>query len=77
MGSHERAVWPDLRSLWIKIAAAHQVDSGEDENADYWGHLRRLAMSLARFTRNLVAAVPSNQERALSAEVSTVFQKHS
>lgn len=69
MGEEEPSVWPDLRRLWATITAAHSGLTSEDEDSGQEPTLRNLCISLARFTRNLVAAVPYNQERALSAMV--------
>ncbi|OJT09607.1 hypothetical protein TRAPUB_13914 [Trametes pubescens] len=53
------SIWPVLRSLWEAAADAHA-----DTNPDDAPRLIQLSVSLARFTRNLVAATPANQESA-------------
>ena len=70
MGQAEPNIWGDLRRLWIATSAAHsrlKIEEESDEEEE--GHLRALTVSVARLTRNLVAAVPYNQEKALSALV--------
>lgn len=64
MGRASPDVWADLRRLWAMTAAAHSSLTSEDEDDDQEATLRALCISLARFTRNLVAAVPYNQQRA-------------
>ena len=49
--------WPDLCQLWKSITEA-QISSPDQGP-------RVICVSLAKFTRNLVAAVPENQVRAL------------
>ncbi|OSD02977.1 hypothetical protein PYCCODRAFT_1434862 [Trametes coccinea BRFM310] len=56
-------VWPILHRLWDIASNAHA-----DPDPDDAPQLIRLAVSLARFTRNLVAAAPSNQQRAFENE---------
>ena len=67
MGRQQPNIWPDLRRLWTVTTAAHLDLSPGDEDDGQEATLRALCISLARFARNLVAAVPHNQERALSA----------
>ncbi|EIW58745.1 uncharacterized protein TRAVEDRAFT_29229 [Trametes versicolor FP-101664 SS1] len=57
------SIWPVLRSLWDAAADAHA-----DSEADDAPRLIQLSVSLARFTRNLVAATPANQENAFANE---------
>jgi len=52
MGQASPSIWPGLNNLWKTIDA---------ENSS----CRDLIASLAKFTRNLVAAVPENQTKAL------------
>lgn len=52
MGQATPSVWPRLNNLW-KMVDAESTSS------------RDLIASLAKFTRNLVAAVSENQEKAL------------
>ena len=52
MGQASPSVWPGLNNLW------KAVDAGSPSGRD-------LIASLAKFTRNLVAAVPENQTKAL------------
>ncbi|KAI9461490.1 spinocerebellar ataxia type 10 protein domain-containing protein [Boletus coccyginus] len=63
MGIDYPSVWPVLHQVWDMLA--EQVAS--DESGAPTGHL---VTSFARFTRNLVAAVPSNQQNAFSIEPS-------
>ncbi|KAI0644173.1 spinocerebellar ataxia type 10 protein domain-containing protein [Trametes meyenii] len=57
------SIWPALSDLWNLASVAH-VDPGPDDEL----RLVSLCVSLARFTRNLVARTPSNQERAFVNE---------
>jgi hypothetical protein len=59
MGQATPSVWPGLSNLWK--AADTENPSGRD-----------LIASLAKFTRNLVAAVPENQAKALYVSQSAV-----
>lgn len=58
MGKSEPPLWPVLHHLWHTC-----VETLNDD--EYEPMLKPLIPSLARFTRNLVAAVPHNQSRAL------------
>ncbi|KAI0629173.1 spinocerebellar ataxia type 10 protein domain-containing protein [Trametes polyzona] len=57
------SIWSCLRALWRATADAHA-----DPDQDDAPRLIRLSVSLARFTRNLVAASPTNQQRAFAYE---------
>lgn len=61
MGQATPFVWPCLNNLW------KAVDAENTSNRD-------LIASLAKFTRNLVAAVPENQEKALYVSQSPGFR---
>ncbi|KAH8093304.1 spinocerebellar ataxia type 10 protein domain-containing protein [Cristinia sonorae] len=63
LGDADPPVWPHLRRLWTEVVSAHQLADGDDTEA-----LKGFCLSLARFTRNLAAAVPSNQARAITYE---------
>lgn len=52
MGQASPSVWPALNNLWKSVDAENPAS-------------RDLITSLAKFTRNLVAAVPENQTKAL------------
>ena len=57
----EPPIWPELRKLWRAIAET-QISSrpswdGNEES------LRKFSVNLAKFTRNVVAGVPHNQEQ--------------
>ena len=52
MGQASPSVWPGLNNLWKSVDAENPAS-------------RDLIASLAKFTRNLVAAVPENQIKAL------------
>jgi ataxin-10 len=69
MGEAQPDIWADLRRLWKLTATAHSglVSAGEGDGEE--DILQALCVSVARFTRNLVAAVPYNQQKALSALV--------
>ncbi|KAG8220886.1 hypothetical protein J3R82DRAFT_2385 [Butyriboletus roseoflavus] len=58
MGANNPSIWPGLHQAWSTLA--EQVASDESDAST-----RSRVMSIARFTRNLVAAVPSNQQNAL------------
>jgi hypothetical protein len=52
LGRASPSVWPGLNNLWKSVDAENPTS-------------RELIASLAKFTRNLVAAVSENQEKAL------------
>jgi ataxin-10 len=58
MGASNPPIWPGLHKAWETLAGQVARDEGDAPT-------RTLVMSFARFTRNLVAAVPSNQQNAL------------
>ena len=61
MGDQEPSIWPFLGQLWRDLSgsqAAADDDGRFAQNTD-------LVLSLARFTRNLVADVRYNQQQAL------------
>ncbi|KAF8631860.1 hypothetical protein AX15_002130 [Amanita polypyramis BW_CC] len=68
------ALWSDLRKLWRDLASAQltfweDLDGSQTEDqSDRQIRLRTLCLSTARFTRNLVAGVPHNQEQAFENE---------
>lgn len=69
------SIWPALRKLWRDLSRAQLTfwdTSEDDEEARDDGEQQRAmkvaCVSLARFTRNLVAAVPYNQEQAYENE---------
>nr|GAT42953.1 ataxin-10-like protein [Mycena chlorophos] len=73
----DEAIWTDLNRLWRDLSRAQLTfwdnDDSDDEEADQHEKqrqyaLRLLSASLARFTRNLVAAVPRNQSKAFENE---------
>lgn len=66
------AVWPSLRKLWRDLARAHSTfwdaDDSEDDDdgkTPKQQALTSLCITVAKFTRNLVAGAPDNQSRAL------------
>ncbi|KAI0658023.1 spinocerebellar ataxia type 10 protein domain-containing protein [Cubamyces menziesii] len=61
--SPDPPLWLTLRRLWDITSEAHA-----DPDQDDIPRLINLSISLARFTRNLVAAAPFNQERAFDNE---------
>lgn len=69
MGEAGPDIWRDIRRLWTMVSTAHSGLTSEVEDDERGATLRALTVSLARFTRNLVAAVPHNQQQALSAVV--------
>ncbi|KAF8557778.1 hypothetical protein OG21DRAFT_1536824 [Imleria badia] len=63
MGASNPPIWPGLHKAWETLAGQVARDEGDAPT-------RTLVMSFARFTRNLVAAVPSNQQNAFTIEPS-------
>lgn len=64
MGATTPSIWRQFHTLWLTTASAHS------SIPEVPNHIRtNLCLSVARFTRNLVAAVPSNQTEALSVDV--------
>ncbi|KAG1746702.1 spinocerebellar ataxia type 10 protein domain-containing protein [Suillus paluster] len=61
MGSDGPSIWPSLQQLWNFLADYPSADA--DVPA-----LRILVISVARFTRNLVASVAENQRNAFGVE---------
>ncbi|KAG0709195.1 spinocerebellar ataxia type 10 protein domain-containing protein [Suillus ampliporus] len=61
MGSDGPSIWPSLQQLWNFLADYPSADA--DVPA-----LRILVVSVARFTRNLVAGVAKNQQNAFGVE---------
>lgn len=59
MGIGDPSIWPGLRHTWDALARQVTSDEGDVPTR----HL--VTLSFARFTRNLVAAVPNNQQNAL------------
>ncbi|RDX48254.1 hypothetical protein OH76DRAFT_1484158 [Lentinus brumalis] len=64
------SIWPVLGHLWAQTLHGHMLPDPEPEQA---AELSLLCASVAKFTRNLVAAVPRNQERALSVHISSLW----
>jgi hypothetical protein len=61
--SSDPKLWADLRQLWVDLAGAQFPDSS---STDVDAHsLQSFCIALARFTRNIVAGVPTNQVHAL------------
>ncbi|KAI0305904.1 spinocerebellar ataxia type 10 protein domain-containing protein [Multifurca ochricompacta] len=65
IGSQNPSIWELLHELWNKIAHIHPV--GDDLDTASSQHIQ-LVISLAKFTRNLIAEVPSNQKNAFLIE---------
>ncbi|KAI0705173.1 spinocerebellar ataxia type 10 protein domain-containing protein [Cytidiella melzeri] len=63
-------IWPGLNRLWKDLAAAHSTIEDDEDEGDSTATLRSLCVSVARFTRNLVAAELENQSRAFENEPS-------
>ncbi|PPQ90769.1 hypothetical protein CVT25_010158 [Psilocybe cyanescens] len=70
-------LWTDLRKLWRDLTRMQlsfwdnddsDDETGESESTSQEASLRQVCMSLAKFTRNLVAGVPANQSRAYENE---------
>ncbi|KAL0953516.1 hypothetical protein HGRIS_004740 [Hohenbuehelia grisea] len=76
-GSSEPRIWPQLRKLWRDLARVQLTFwDGDDSDGEGEGDeerrqqsLRLLCTSLAKFTRNLAAEVPENQELAFQNEI--------
>jgi ataxin-10 len=58
MGSENPSIWLSLQQLWDFLADYPSADADVAE-------LRTLVISVARFTRNIVAGVAVNQQNAL------------
>ena len=71
LGNAEPSIWPLLHQVWEDITSAHAAQTDDDIRRQT--ELRRLCYSVARFTRNLVAGVPYNQDRALSDQILASF----
>ncbi|KAF8449096.1 spinocerebellar ataxia type 10 protein domain-containing protein [Boletus edulis BED1] len=63
MGTNNPSIWPGLNRAWDTLAARVAHDEGD-------ALAQSLVTSFGRFTRNLVAAVPSNQQNAFTIEPS-------
>lgn len=61
MGSGKPSIWPSLQQLWNFLVDYPSADADVVE-------LRILVMSIARFTRNIVAGVAANQQNAFEIE---------
>ncbi|KAI0708877.1 spinocerebellar ataxia type 10 protein domain-containing protein [Cerioporus squamosus] len=61
------SIWPVLAHLWSQTLHGHMLPDPEPEQA---AQLSVLCASLAKFTRNLAAATPRNQEQAFQNELS-------
>ncbi|KAL0580613.1 hypothetical protein V5O48_001438 [Marasmius crinis-equi] len=81
IGSEDPSLWDDIRKLWRSVVRAQLTFwDGDDDDDDDTGTgqdgarkqtdhtLCHLCISLARFTRNLVAGVPANQNRVYENE---------
>ncbi|KAF8727186.1 hypothetical protein AX14_007502 [Amanita brunnescens Koide BX004] len=65
------SLWSDLQKLWkglVRTQLTFWDDSEGDEADVQQPRLKNLCLSVARFTRNLVAGVPHNQEQAFKNE---------
>ncbi|KAF9258921.1 hypothetical protein L218DRAFT_876002 [Marasmius fiardii PR-910] len=83
VGSEDLSLWGDLRKLWRNLTRAQLTfwDGSDDEDSEVEAQddaltttakqnhsLCGLCTSLARFTRNIVAGVPANQNKAYENE---------
>lgn len=59
LGSQEPLIWVPLHELWKSVTRAQSAES----DSDSWHN--QLVLSVAKFTRNLIAEVPNNQKNAL------------
>ena len=59
VGSQEPLIWVPLHELWKSVIRAKSAESDSDSC-----HIQ-LVLSVAKFTRNLIADVPNNQKNAL------------
>ena len=59
LGSESPSIWTPLHELWGTVTRAQSAEIGLD------GQHMLLVLSLAKFTRNIVAEVPPNQKNAL------------
>ena len=74
LGASDPPLWPDLRRLWRDLSRSLLTYcDGDDSEGEEAGDgdknkqhgLREMCVSLAKFTRNLVAGVQENQNGAL------------
>lgn len=71
------AIWESISTVWIKLdqqsrASSTPASSRDDTDSDE--ELITVALSLARFVRNLVAGSLYNQENALLAHIPPSFE---
>ena len=59
LGSQIPSIWKPLHEVWDSVTRVQSAGIGLDS------HHTLLVLSLAKFTRNLVADVPFNQKNAL------------
>lgn len=62
LGSQIPSIWKPLHEVWDTVTRAQSAGIGLDS------HHAQLVLSLAKFTRNLVADVPFNQKNAFPSE---------
>jgi len=62
LGSQQPSIWVPLHELWNEVT--HAQSAGIDTD----GQSSQLLVSLAKFTRNLIADVPDNQKNAFPLE---------
>lgn len=61
LGSQQPSIWAPFHELWGILTRIQSVGSESDGTSQHIS----LIVSLAKFTRNLVADVPFNQKHAL------------
>ena len=65
MGTADPSIWPDMTKLWRFTSQGQLSASSEGEATNEAKGFKNFGISLARFTRNLVAGEEHNQEKAL------------
>lgn len=63
MGKLDPPLWPDLLNIWHTVTETQAASLAKWDGTEET--FRNLLVNLAKFTRNISAAVPENQEQVL------------